>query len=139
MFDFTDNSYRIAFSADSPTDYSNLAVHQTLAFGHVISNVGNCYHHSTGIFNPNVSGVYVFDVHILQCISGHDVHTELVVEGVRKGGTYAGGSTTCAYGGQLTIVHVNAGDSVWVRLSASDGHNSFGWETSFSGYLLFED
>jgi hypothetical protein len=101
----------------------------------MISNVGNCYNHSKGVFNPSVSGVYVFDVHLLQRIPGHSVNAELVVEGVNKGGIYAGGSTTCVNGGLLTI----ASDSVWVRISAAQGSNSLGWETSFSGYLLYAD
>ncbi|XP_062585173.1 uncharacterized protein LOC134246843 [Saccostrea cucullata] len=31
----------IAFYANKPIDYQNISVHQTLAFGNVISNVGN--------------------------------------------------------------------------------------------------
>ncbi|XP_061171256.1 complement C1q-like protein 4 [Saccostrea echinata] len=129
----------IAFYANRPIDYQNISVHQTLAFGNVISNVGNCYHGTSGIFTPSVSGVYVFHVQLIMCSVGHDVRTELVVEGVSKGGHYAGGSTTCANGGGSTIVHVNAGDAVWVRETTSDGKNLFGWETSFSGFLLYED
>ncbi|XP_062608247.1 uncharacterized protein LOC134270088 [Saccostrea cucullata] len=130
---------RIAFHANSPTDNTNLAVHQNLNFGNVISNVGNKYHHATGIFIPDVSGMYVFYVQIISCSNGHEVKTEIIVEGVSKGGHYAYSPTGCANGGGMTIVHVNAGDSVWVRLSVSDGTNHFGWESSFSGFLLYAD
>lgn len=58
----SENVPKIAFSANTVTDHVNLGVHHTLVFGNAISNVGNCYHDSTGNFIPNVSGVYVFDV-----------------------------------------------------------------------------
>ncbi|XP_062585172.1 complement C1q-like protein 4 [Saccostrea cucullata] len=131
---------RIAFSADAPSDYKNLSLHHTLIFGRVILNQGNQYHHTTEIFTPRVSGVYVFYVQLVVSLNG-DVHTELVVEGVRKGGHYVQSHTPGGYynGGGMTIVHVNAGDSVWVRLGTQHGTNSFGWESSFSGFLLYED
>ncbi|XP_062603525.1 caprin-2-like [Saccostrea cucullata] len=133
-------SRRIAFHANSPSDFKNLALHQPLIFGRVILNQGNQYHHSTGVFTPNVSGVYVFYVQLVVSLDGY-VHTELVVEGVSKGGHFVQSHTPGGYynGGGMTIVHVNAGDSVWVRLGTPHGANSFGWESSFSGFLLYED
>ncbi|XP_062603524.1 complement C1q-like protein 4 [Saccostrea cucullata] len=130
---------KIAFHADTPKDHSNLAAHHNLIFGHAITNIGNKYHHSTGVFTPDVPGVYVFYVQLVMCANGHSVNTELVVEGVRRTGHFVYSKESCANGGGMTIVHVNAGDSVWVRLSASDGVNAFGWESSFSGFLLYED
>ncbi|XP_062608248.1 complement C1q-like protein 4 [Saccostrea cucullata] len=133
-------SHRIAFHAYSPSDFKNLALHQSLIFGRVILNQGNQYHHTTGIFTPHVSGVYVFYVQLVVSSDG-DVHTELVVEGVRKGGHFVQSHTPGGYynGGGMTIVHVNAGDSVWVRLGTQRGTNFFGWESSFSGFLLYEE
>ncbi|XP_062589333.1 complement C1q tumor necrosis factor-related protein 3-like [Saccostrea cucullata] len=130
---------QIAFHANSPTHFRHLAVRQTLIFGNVILNVGNYYRHVTGIFTPDVSGVYVFYVQLVMCDRNRIVHTELLVEGVRKRAHLAGGVHYCSNGGGMTIVHVNAGDSVWVRLSTTDGNNNFGYESSFSGFLLYED
>ncbi|XP_062602899.1 complement C1q tumor necrosis factor-related protein 3-like [Saccostrea cucullata] len=132
--------HQIAFHANSPTHFRNLAVRQTLIFGNVILNVGNYYRNVTGIFTPDVSGVYVFYVQLLMCAGNRFVHTELLVEGVQKSVHYAGTVVRfCANGGGMTIVHVNAGDSVWVRLATTDGVNNFAWESSFSGFLLYED
>lgn len=129
---------KIAFHANAPTHSRNLAIRQTLIFGNVIPNEGNYYRPVTGIFTPDVSGVYVFYVQLLMCTKDHSVHVELLVEGVRKAGYYVESYHFCSNGGGMTIVHVNARDSVWVRLSVSDGVNSFGWESSFSGFLLYE-
>ncbi|XP_062585176.1 complement C1q tumor necrosis factor-related protein 5-like [Saccostrea cucullata] len=132
---------RIAFHANAPKDHSNLAAHQNLIFDNAITNIGNKYHHATGVFlfTPDVSGVYVFYLQLVMCATGHSVNTELVVEGVGRAGHFVYSKEVCANGGGMTIVHVNAGDSVWVRLSVSDGVNAFGWESSFSGFLLYED
>lgn len=134
-----ENVPKIAFSANTVTDHVNLGVHHTLVFGNAISNVGNCYHHSTGNFIPNVSGVYVFDVQIVLCSPGHELRTELVLEGKVMAAHYTGDSTHCSNGGGMAIFHVNAGDSVWVRVRSSDGGNGIAWESSFSGFLLYPD
>lgn len=90
---FSENIPKIAFSANTVTDHVNLGLHHTLVFGNAISNVGNCYHHSTGNFIPNVSGVYVFDVQIVLCSPGHELRTELVLEGKVMAAHYTGDST----------------------------------------------
>ena len=81
--------------------------------------------------------IYVFHVHIIQCYSRHDLRTELVVEGVLKAAHYTGDSTHCSNGGGMAIVHVNAWDSVWVRVRTTDGKSFIGSESSFSGFLLY--
>ena len=136
-FILIDNTPRIAFYANKVKDNVNLGVHHTLIFGNDVTNEGNFYHHATGNFIPNVSGVYVFHVQILLCSPGHELRTELVVEGVVKAAHYTGDSSHCSNGGGMSIVHVNAGDSVWVRVETSDGTNNIAWESSFAGFLLY--
>ena len=132
-----DNSPRIAFYAHTVKDNVNLGVHHTLIFGNDVTNEGNFYHHATGNFIPNVSGVYVFHVQILLCSPGHELRTELVVEGVVKAAHYTGDTNNCSNGGGMAILHVNAGDSVWVRVRSSDDANNVAWESSFAGFLLY--
>ena len=134
---FIDNSPRIAFYANTVKDNVDLGVHHTLIFGNDVTNEGNFYHHATGNFIPNVSGVYVFHVQILLCSPGHELRTELVVEGVVKAAHYTGDTNNCSNGGGMAILHVNAGDSVWVRVRSSDGANNVAWESSFAGFLLY--
>ena len=74
---------------------------------------------------------------ILLCSPGHELRTELVVEGVVKAAHLTGDSTYCSNGGGMAILHVNAGDSVWVRVQTSDGTNNIAWESSFAGFLLY--
>ncbi|XP_061171046.1 complement C1q-like protein 3 [Saccostrea echinata] len=135
----TSASPKIAFYANRIKENHNLAVHQALIFSNDLTNVGNCYHHSTGTFIPNISGVYVFDVTILLCSPGHELRTDLVVEGNVMAGHYTGDSTNCSNGGGMAVLHINAGDSVWVRVQTSDGTNGIAWESSFSGFLLYAD
>lgn len=129
---------KVAFYANTVTDHVNLGVHRTLVFGNVITNIGNCYHNSTGSFVPKVSGIYIVNVQIL-CSPGYELRTELVVEGVVKGTHYIGDSTHYSNGGGMAVVHVDAGDCVWVRVATADGENDIAWESSFSGFLLYSD
>lgn len=134
---FLENQPKIAFYANRVTDHINLGVHRSLIFGNVVTNDGNCYQFSTGLFIPSVSGVYVFDVRILLCSPGHELRTHLVVEGEEMAAYYTGGSSHCSNGGGMTVLHVGAGESVWVRVATSDGENNIAWESSFSGFLLY--
>lgn len=118
------------------TDHINLGVHRTLVFVNVITNDGNCYHNSTGNFVPNFSGVYIVNVQIL-CSPGYELRTELVVEGAVKATHYIGDSTHYSNGGGMAVIHVDAGDCVWVRVATTDGENNIAWESSFSGFLLY--
>lgn len=129
---------KVAFYANTVTDHVNLGVHRTLVFGNVITNIGNCYHNSTGSFVPKVSGIYIVNVQIL-CSPGYEFRTELVVEGAVKGTHYIGDSTHYSNGGGMAVVHVDAGDCVWVRVATTDGENDIAWESSFSGFLLYSD
>nr|XP_034332965.1 complement C1q-like protein 4 [Crassostrea gigas] len=132
------NLAKIAFYANKITDYTNLGIHQILNFGNTITNKGNCYHHTTGNFIPNVSGVYVFYVHMLSS-PGHILYTELMVEGAVMGTHYMAQSTYYSNGGGMAVVHVNAGDSVWVRVRTAESGTLIGWESSFSGFLLYPE
>ena len=135
---FIDRRLQISFYANTVRPrYYHLGVHQTLIFGNVITNDGNCYRPSSGHFRPRLSGVYVFHIQILQCSPRHTFRTELVVEGVVKAGQYTGDSTHCSNGGGMAIVHVNAWDSVWVRVLTSTGTNYIACESSFFGFLLY--
>lgn len=92
---------------------TNLGVNQTLIFGIIVTNEGNCYDHSTGNFIPTVSG-------ILLCSPGHELRTHIVVDGVEKGAYYTGGASHCSNGGGVSVVRLKAGERVWLRVATSD-------------------
>lgn len=135
-----DNHPKIAFYAFTNTLQKNLAQQQSVIFGSTLTNIGNCYHKSTGIFIPNVSGVYVFDVQIVNCYYGYEFVTELVVEGMPVALHFNSDSSFCSSGGGgITTVSVSAGDSVWVRVRSTNGYNDVSWGSTFSGFLLYPD
>lgn len=135
-----DNHPKIAFYAFTNTLQKNLAQQQSVIFGSTLTNIGNCYHKSTGIFIPNVSGVYVFDVQIVNCYYGYEFVTELVVEGMPVALHFNSDSSFCSSGGGgITTVSISAGDSVWVRVRSTNGYNDVSWGSTFSGFLLYPD
>lgn len=134
------NYQKIAFYACTNKLQKNLARHQSVMFESALTNVGNCYHQSSGIFIPSISGVYVFDVQIVNCYYGYEFVTELVVDGITKALHYSSDSSFCSSGGGgITTVYVNAGNSVWVRVHSTNGYNEVSWGSTFSGFLLYPD
>ncbi|XP_052251744.1 uncharacterized protein LOC127858579 isoform X2 [Dreissena polymorpha] len=100
----------------------------------------NGYSTRDGIFDPPVSGVYVFTWSIAD---HHDWYAaELVVDGVSRGATIADNDTDdTAVGTAVVVLYVRAGSHVFVRRSAGNGCTVLNEDNlarnSFSGWLLY--
>uniref|UniRef100_A0AAZ1WVR3 C1q domain-containing protein n=1 Tax=Oreochromis aureus TaxID=47969 RepID=A0AAZ1WVR3_OREAU len=132
---------QVAFSASlgkqSPTDTGPFTTETTLIFEHVITNIGNAYNQSTGIFTAPVRGVYHFEFHIFG------------TAGIRAGGSlFRNGDLICtAYehpkSGSVSASNgvsllLEVGDQVSVRLPiGSSIHENQNHHTTFSGHLIF--
>ncbi|KAH3711259.1 complement C1q-like protein 4 isoform X1 [Dreissena polymorpha] len=113
---------------------------QTFVYEQVLLNDGNGYSTRDGIFDPPVSGVYVFTWSIAD---HHDWYAaELVVDGVSRGATIADNDTDdTAVGTAVVVLYVRAGSHVFVRRSAGNGCTVLNEDNlarnSFSGWLLY--
>ncbi|KAJ8307531.1 hypothetical protein KUTeg_015615 [Tegillarca granosa] len=122
-------------------DRVNVRADQTLRFIRTDVNIGECYHSSTGVFSCNTAGIYVF-FYNLMCNIDNYISTSLVKNGKQLNQCVCDGQSAryipCSI---ATIVNYNIGDSIWVRVEASDPptSSSFGSENSFSGFLLYQD
>ncbi|XP_038134322.1 caprin-2-like [Cyprinodon tularosa] len=134
---------RLAFSASLFTsgsgNFGPFNTHTTLVFGHVVTNIGNAYSPSTGLFTAPVRGVYHFEFHLYgHGSSSSPTSAVLVRNGEEIIATYENQPS----GGQKTSNGVtpllNVGDSVFMRMRANSWiHDNPDHHTTFSGHLLF--
>lgn len=107
-----------------------------------MTNKGNGYHQPTGEFTCDVPGIYVFFSSVLVFPNVY-LHTVITKNGVDVAWSYVAGYSAHNQSNGIAIVHLNAGDRVWVRvteLHPADGQDvSDGYENSFSGFLLYGD
>ncbi|XP_069125520.1 uncharacterized protein [Argopecten irradians] len=128
----------VAFYSYVKQRLSNLGHNQHIIFDKVVTNVGNAYDLQSGTFRCAVSGIYVFNVHLL-ALPGQDVDVKLVKNGSVVGYVYAGGeSGTFDHGGNTAIVELAEGDSVWVQNEYTQHGTTIDFfYTSFSGFMLY--
>ena len=137
----TDLRETVAFTAIlTPSDLTGLGSGQAIRYDYVITNVGNAYHSTTGIFTAPVSGVYVFNYAIL--ISPDESEfVELVVNGHAMMNNYghATGSTHYVSASRTATLDLTTGDEVWVQTLGSSIHGTGAIHghgfTTFSGWL----
>ena len=136
-----DNIYNIGFTAVIGTHKEHLAIHQKIIFENVQTNKGLGYNSSSGVFKASVSGLYYFSV-VIMSHATEDIETEIVKNGFPIASTYSGDSTTWNAGTQSTVLHLNVGDSVYIRIynnpTVNDGNVrvfGYGW-SSFSGIRI---
>nr|XP_022306591.1 complement C1q subcomponent subunit B-like [Crassostrea virginica] len=109
-----------------------------IIFETLITNAGSAYNPSSGIFRAPANGLYVFFYNIECSAMGHNDNTqvELVRDGSQTGiQAYCHGTGDVDNSSTLGILHLSAGDTVWVRLLYGD-NITFGGKTLFSGFLL---
>ncbi|XP_069125691.1 complement C1q-like protein 3 [Argopecten irradians] len=129
----------VAFYSYVKQHLTNLGHNQPIIFDKVVTNVGNAYDLQSGMFRCGVSGIYVFNIHLL-ALPGKDIQTELMKDGSAVGYVYAGGqSGTFDHGGNTVILELAEGDSVWLRNTdfTQPGATLDFLFSTFSGFLLF--
>ncbi|XP_062596183.1 uncharacterized protein LOC134257611 [Saccostrea cucullata] len=110
-----DKSKKVGFSA-SVSSSSSSWNSGTLVFPSVITNAGNGYNPSTGIFTAPITGMYVFFVNV----QGHGAKTifvDIVLNGSTKVRTmaYSTGNDYDDAGPNLVVLTIQKGDAVWVK------------------------
>uniref|UniRef100_A0A3P9DF15 C1q domain-containing protein n=1 Tax=Maylandia zebra TaxID=106582 RepID=A0A3P9DF15_9CICH len=110
----------------------------TLVFKHVITNIGNAYNPSTGIFTAPVRGVYHFELHMFGhggvAVGAYLYKNQGLVVIAYEHQT-AAGELSGSNGASLLL---EVGDQVFVRLL--DGRRIYdnqNHHTTFSGHLIF--
>ena len=132
---FLDQNQEVAFTA-SVTSLSSTWNSGTLIFDVVITNTGNGYNPSTGVFTSPISGTYVFYITAVEYSKQHLI-IDIVVNSVSKVRAYGHSAASYQTGTNMVVLELQKGDSVWVRHSSGKGYISQSIPlTTFSGYLI---
>lgn len=129
-------STSIGFTA-SVTSSSSTWNSGTLVFPKIITNVGNGYNPSTGVFTAPIAGEYVFFVNV-QAEGSRSIYVNIVLNGVTQVKTLANGEGRDFYdaGPNLAVLTLEKNNKVWVTYSAGQGYHYEGPVTTFSGFLI---
>lgn len=108
-----------------------------MVFPVVITNVGNGYNPSNGVFTAPIAGVYVFFVNV-QGYYTQNVYADIVQSGSTKVRTMAVSDSQDRYdaGTNLAVLTLQKGERVWVRNHSGKGYYNDGPITTFSGFLI---
>lgn len=132
---FLDPNQEVAFTA-SVTSLSSTWNSGALIFGVVITNTGNGYNPSTGVFTSPMSGTYVFYVSAVEYGAQH-LNIDIVLNSVSKVRAHGSSSASYQTGTNMVVLELQKGDSVWVRYASGKGYHSQSIPlTTFSGYLI---
>ncbi|XP_078323733.1 uncharacterized protein LOC111103252 [Crassostrea virginica] len=133
-----DVSTRIGFTAGVTSSSSSWSS-GTLVFPKVITNIGNGYNPSDGVFTAPRAGVYVFFVNV-QGYSNQMIYVDIVLNGATKVRTsaYTVNTDYEDAGPNLAVLSLQTGDRVWVKHHLGQGYytHSDGPITTFSGFLI---
>ncbi|XP_078320305.1 uncharacterized protein LOC111114058 isoform X2 [Crassostrea virginica] len=126
----------VGFTALRHQDPVVVHTNAIIIFETSITNAGSAYNPLSGIFRAPANGLYVFFFDIECAKNTGDTHVELVRDGAQTGiQAYCHGTGDFDNSSTLGVLHLSAGDTVWVRLFQGDYIN-FGGKTLFSGFLL---
>jgi hypothetical protein len=133
---------QVAFTVGISTpDLTHLGEHHTIVFDKPITNIGNAYSHTTGIFHAPLKGIYVFTL-TLMVVARHKEYLEIVVDGNVLNDILADASSVddVVSTTKQWVLDLNSGSEVWIRTTSYDNMGEIhGYmHTVFSGYLLFE-
>lgn len=103
----------------------------------VITNIGNGYNPSNGIFTAPIAGEYVFFVNV-QGYSTQEIYVNIMLNGVGKVSTmvFNGGSENSDAGPNLVVLSLSKEDRVWVAHNRGRGYTENSHLTTFSGFLV---
>ena len=131
----------VYFYAWNTLTLSNITTGTTLVFDNTVTNSGNGYNNTTGVFRAPFKSAYVFAWTILNS-PGHlaEVSLKKNDEHVLYGISQASGVTGYGSGSNVAVLELNAGDKMHLEVTdngASIIHQVWGHGTStFSGWLL---
>nr|XP_022294885.1 complement C1q-like protein 4 [Crassostrea virginica] len=130
----SNGSTRIGFTAGVTSSSSSWSS-GTLVFPKVITNVGNGYNPSDGVFTAPRAGVYVFFVNV-QSYGSQIIFADIVLNGAIKVKILATGNYNA--GPNLAVLSLQTGDRVWVEHYFGQGYSTYfgGLLTTFSGFLI---
>ncbi|XP_061176741.1 uncharacterized protein LOC133185494 isoform X1 [Saccostrea echinata] len=135
-----DKPKKVGFSA-SVTSTSSSWKSGTLVFPSVITNEGNGYNPSNGIFTAPVGGMYVFFVNV-QSYDSQTIYADIVLNGSTKVRTmaysYSGSPDYYDAGPNMVVLNIHKGDAVWVKRYSGQGYYHEGPITTFSGFLIYK-
>ncbi|XP_030286580.1 complement C1q-like protein 4 [Sparus aurata] len=128
---------KVAFSAviQKGGSYGPFNTDITLVYNEVVTNIGDAYNSSTGIFTAPVAGVYYFTFFY------HSVgrpwltlfkNSEMIV----KSSDHPAGSDGADNGGNAVFLQLQQGDQVYVSMLANCSIWAGNYHTTFSGFLL---
>ncbi|XP_076100842.1 cerebellin-1-like [Mytilus galloprovincialis] len=130
---------KAAFLARLENNLSSLSKHSTLIFQTVLTNIGDGYNPSNGVFTSKRKGVYFFSWSTLTKI-GNMFPTEIVLNGnqvgVKNHGYGNRHSDRNQPSTQNAVVAMQNGDRVWIRASINNGYCFADQWTSFSGFEI---
>ncbi|XP_052078285.1 complement C1q-like protein 2 [Mytilus californianus] len=130
---------KVAFMVKNSADLLNIPANSVVVYNTVITNLGNGYDSSTGIFKAPSNCVYIFSWTVL-CQHGKSFRTYLALNGHLIARNFAGARNVAdhASGSQNVVIEVKKDDEIFVRIQ--DGYTgqfmyADSWST-FSGYKL---
>nr|XP_022291263.1 uncharacterized protein LOC111102706 [Crassostrea virginica] len=130
-------STKIGFTA-SVSSSSSSWTGNTLVFPQVITNVGNGYNPSDGVFTAPMAGVYVFFVNV-QSYHQETIYVDIVLNEATKVRTMAydyGDNDYYEAGPNLAVLSLQTGGKVWVKRYSGKGYYYEGPITTFSGFII---
>ncbi|XP_060579687.1 cerebellin-4-like isoform X2 [Ruditapes philippinarum] len=131
----------VAFFAKRNAHLQHASAHQTVIFDAIVTNLGNAYNSSAGVFVAPVAGTYVFSTTLIS-INFQSAHAQFAVNGaaitnmyVSQGDATTGDDTTS----QTIVLQLQKGDDVSIQNKDPDrGFHGIS-HSIFSGFLLYED
>ncbi|XP_076455205.1 uncharacterized protein LOC143289883 [Babylonia areolata] len=133
---------QVAFSArySKSQTYISVGKSGTLKYDTVVTNIGNRFSPSTGIFTAPYAGVYTF----YASLRSSNTHGYIVL-GIFKSSTQLvmltadGKGDLWDRGNGFVTTHLDAGEQAYVRHIGGDTHLETGGLTTFSGVLVAAD
>ncbi|XP_061180237.1 C1q-related factor-like [Saccostrea echinata] len=125
----------IVFHARLASDISPLGLNQIITYDTVVTNEGNTYDTLTGMFEATTTGLYQF-LATMWSTDGYNVDFQMILNGAE---VCAGRTTTNnqSMGVCSAILHVSAGERVFVRHKGTAGNHAKGNNYAvFTGHLI---